>query len=115
ASARMACTDTFAAGRAFARSDEPPPRANRELFARGMGNAAGAFPGTMPSGGGTSQTAVNRQTGARSQLAQVITAGATLATMFFLAPLIGLMPQATLAAVVIVYSIGLIKPMEFLS
>jgi len=36
-----------------------------------------------------------------------------LVTMLFLAPLIGLMPQATLAAVVIVYSIGLIKPVEF--
>jgi Sulfate permease and related transporters (MFS superfamily) len=30
-----------------------------------------------------------------------------------LAPLIGLMPEATLAAVVIVYSVGLIKPAEF--
>jgi sulfate permease, SulP family len=69
----------------------------------------------MPSGGGTSQTAVNRHAGARSQLAEVVTAGATLATMFFLAPLIGLMPQATLAAVVVVYSIGLIKPAEFRS
>jgi len=34
-------------------------------------------------------------------------------TMLVLAPLIGLMPHATLAAVVIVYSIGLIKPAEF--
>jgi len=34
-------------------------------------------------------------------------------TMLFLSPLIALMPQATLAAVVIVYSIGLIKPREF--
>ena len=33
--------------------------------------------------------------------------------MLLLAPLIGLMPQATLAAVVIVYSIGLIQPAEF--
>jgi MFS superfamily sulfate permease-like transporter len=33
--------------------------------------------------------------------------------MLFLAPLIALMPQATLAAVVIVYSIGLIRPSEF--
>ena len=33
--------------------------------------------------------------------------------MFLLAPLIGLMPQATLAAVVVVYSVGLIKPAEF--
>ncbi len=113
--ALMSFTETVAAGRAFARTDEPAPRANRELLATGLGNAAGAFLGSMPAGGGTSQTAVNRHAGARSQLAQVVTAGATLATMFFLAPYIGLMPQATLAAVVVVYSIGLIKPVEFRS
>jgi len=67
----------------------------------------------MPAGGGTSQTAVNRLAGARSQLAGVVTAGASLATLLLLAPLIGLMPQATLAAVVIVYSLGLIQPDEF--
>jgi len=113
--ALMSFTETVAAGRAFARSDEPMPRANRELFATGIANAAGALLGAMPSGGGTSQTAVNRQAGARSQLAEIVTAGVTLATMLFLAPLIGLMPQATLAAVVVVYSLGLIKPAEFRS
>ena len=113
--ALMSFTETVAAGRAFARSDEPSPRANRELFATGLGNGAGALLGAMPSGGGTSQTAVNRHAGARSQLSEIVTAAATLATMFFLAPLIGRMPQATLAAVVVVYSIGLIKPAEFLA
>jgi sulfate permease, SulP family len=113
--ALMSFTETVASGRAFAQSDEPPPRANRELLATGLGNVAGAWLGAMPSGGGTSQTAVNRQAGARTQLAEIVTAGATLATMFVLAPLIGLMPQATLAAVVVVYSIGLIKPAEFLA
>jgi MFS superfamily sulfate permease-like transporter len=58
---------------------------------------------------------VNRHAGARTQLAEIVTAGGALATMFFLAPLIGLMPQATLAAVVVVYSFGLIKPAEFRS
>jgi high affinity sulfate transporter 1 len=113
--ALMSFTETVAAGRAFARSDEPMPRANRELFATGVANAAGAVLGAMPSGGGTSQTAVNRLAGARSQLAEIVTAAVTLATMLFLAPLIGLMPQATLAAVVVVYSLGLIKPAEFRS
>jgi high affinity sulfate transporter 1 len=113
--ALMSFTETIAAGRAFARGDEPTPSANRELFATGIANAAGAVLGAMPSGGGTSQTAVNRLAGARSQLAEVVTAGVTLATMLFLAPLIGLMPQATLAAVVVVYSLGLIKPAEFRS
>jgi len=56
---------------------------------------------------------VNRLAGARSQLAESVTAAAALITMLLLAPLIGLMPEATLAAVVIVYSIGMIKPAEF--
>jgi anti-anti-sigma factor len=35
--------------------------------------------------------------------------------MLLLAPLLGLLPNATLAAIVIVYSIGLIQPAEFLA
>ena len=105
--------ETAAAGRAFAESEEPPLRANRELFATGIANVWGAFVGAMPAGGGTTQTAVNRHAGARSQLAQIVTALVVLATMLLLSPLIALMPEATLAAVVIVYSIGLIQPAEF--
>src|ERR1700757_1250228 len=37
----------------------------------------------------------------------------TLVTMFYLAPLVSMLPQAALAAMVIVYSCGLIKPIEF--
>ena len=111
--ALMSFTETIAAGRAFAKSDEPPIKPNRELLATGLANVGGACLGAMSVGGGTSQTAVNRLSGARTQLAELVTAAATLATMLLLAPLIALMPQATLAAVVIVYSIGLIKPEEF--
>jgi sulfate permease, SulP family len=111
--ALMSFTETIAAGRAFARPDEPQIGPNRELMATGLANLGGAFFGSMPAGGGTTQTAVNRLAGARSQAAELVTAGATLATMLLLSPVIGLMPQATLAAIVIVYSIGLIKPAEF--
>jgi len=111
--ALMSFTETIAVGRAFQASEEPLPRANRELLATGAGNLASAFFGAMPSGGGMSQTAVNRRAGARSQMAQVVTAGATVATMLLLAPMIGLMPHATLAALVIVYSVGLIHPADF--
>ena len=109
----MSFTETIAAGRAFSASEEPPLRANQELLATGISNAGGALLGAMPAGGGTTQTAVNRLAGARTQLAEMVTAGAALVTMLLLAPLIGLMPEATLAAVVIVYSVGLIKPAEF--
>lgn len=111
--ALMSFTETIAAGRAFAKSHEPSPKANQELLATGFANIGGALFGAMPGGGGTSQTAVNRSAGARTQVAEIVTAAIALVTMLVLAPLLGLMPLATLAAVVIVYSIGLIKPAEF--
>jgi high affinity sulfate transporter 1 len=111
--ALMSFTESIAAARAFSGRGEPSPEPNRELLATGLGNVAvGLFSG-MPAGGGTSQTAVNRLAGARSQVAGLTTAAAAVATLLLLAPLMGLMPQATLAAVVIVYSIGLIQPAEF--
>ena len=113
--ALMSFTETAAAGRAFARTDESALRPNAELFATGMANTAGAFFGSMPAGGGTSQTAVNRMTGARSQISGLVTASMALMTMVLLSPLIGLMPQAVLAGVVIVYSIGLFLPADFRS
>ncbi|MGA9155377.1 MAG: SulP family inorganic anion transporter [Candidatus Sulfotelmatobacter sp.] len=111
--ALMSFTETVAAGQAFARKDEPAPRANTELLATGLANIGGAFLGAMPGGGGTTQTAVNVSAGARTQLAEMVTAAMTLVTMFLLAPLVAMLPQSALAALVIVYSFGLIKPIEF--
>jgi high affinity sulfate transporter 1 len=111
--ALMSFTETIAAGRAFANPVDPPINANRDLVATGAGNLGGALLGAMPSGGGTSQTAVVRSAGGHSQRASLITAAASLATMLLLAPMLGFLPNATLAAVVIVYSVGLIQPAEF--
>lgn len=111
--ALMSFTETIAAGRAFSAQGEPHPEPNRELLALGLANVAGGFLGAMPAGGGTTQTAVNRKAGAKTQLAELVTAAAALATLLVLAPLIGLMPQAALAAVVIAYSLELIRPAEF--
>jgi high affinity sulfate transporter 1 len=111
--ALMSFTETAAVGRAFVAPGEPSPKPNTELLATGAANAAGAFLGSMPAGGGMSQTAVNRMVGARTQVSGLVTAAMTLLTMLFLAPLLGLMPHAVLAGIVIVYSVGLIKPAEF--
>jgi sulfate permease, SulP family len=111
--ALMSFTETIAAGRAFASPADPPINANRELVATGVANLGGALLGAMPAGGGTSQTAVVRNAGGQSQTASLVTGGAALATMLLLAPILGLLPNATLAAIVIVYSVGLIQPAEF--
>ncbi|HUL48844.1 MAG TPA: SulP family inorganic anion transporter [Gemmatimonadales bacterium] len=111
--ALMSFTETVAAARAFRGQGEPPLVPNQELLATGVANAAGGFLGAMPAGGGTSQTAVNSRAGAKSQVAGLVTAAMSLATLLLLAPVIGLMPQAALAAVVIAYSVELVKPKEF--
>ena len=111
--ALMSFTETIAAGRAFAAPGEPRPDPNQELVATGVSNLLGGLFGAMPGGGGTSQTAVNRKAGARTQVAALVTAGVALAALLFLAPVVGLIPHATLAGVVIATSIGLVSPAGF--
>lgn len=111
--ALMSFTETIAAGRAFARVTDPPIVPARELVATGAANLGGALFGSMPAGGGTSQTAVVRASGGVSQAASLVTAGAAAATMLLFAPVLGLLPNATLAAVVIYYSAELVKVAEF--
>jgi high affinity sulfate transporter 1 len=111
--ALMSFVESIAAGRAFARHGEPAPDANQELLALGLANVGGGFTQAYPAGGGTSQTAVNAQAGARTQVAQAVTAGVSALTLLFLAPLLGLMPQATLGALVLVAAAGLVKVGDF--
>jgi MFS superfamily sulfate permease-like transporter len=111
--ALMSFVETIAAGQAFRGPNKPRPEANKELTAVGLSNLIGSFFSNLPSGGGTSQTAVNRQAGAHSQIAGLVTAAVVVAVLFFLAPLVHLMPQATLAVVVIVPCAGMIKLPEF--
>jgi sulfate permease, SulP family len=111
--ALMSYTETIAAGRAFANDTDGRIDSNRELLATGLANVVGGFFGAMPAGGGTSQTAVVRAAGGRSQASSLVVAAASAATMLVLAPVLGLLPQPILAAVVIVYSVSLISPAEF--
>ena len=111
--ALMSFTETVAAARAFRGQGEPALVPNQELFATGIANVGGGLFGAMPGGGGTSQTAVNSRAGARSQVAGLVTASMSLATLLLLAPVIALLPQAALAAVVVAYSVELFKPAEF--
>jgi high affinity sulfate transporter 1 len=111
--ALMSFMETIAAGQAFRGAGEPRPEPNKELLAIGLTNLIGGFFRNLPSGGGTSQTAVNRRAGARSQVAGLVTAGVVVAVLCFLAPLVHLMPQATLAVIVVVPCVGMIKIPEF--
>ncbi len=111
--ALMCFTESVAAGRAFVQHGEPQVDANQELLALGAANVAGSFFRAYPAAGGTSQTAVNRKAGAKTQLSGIVTACVVALTLLFLSPLVSLMPQATLGALVLVAAAGLIKPDDF--
>jgi SulP family sulfate permease len=111
--ALMSFVETVAAGRAFQAADDPRPEPNRELLALGFTNLIGGLFQTMASGGGTSQTAVNSKAGARTQVAGLTTAAVVIAVLWFLAPAVHFLPQAALAAVVLVSCLSMIRPQEF--
>ena len=111
--ALMSFTETIAAARAFGGAGRAAARAEPRAPRGGPGQCRRRLARRDAAGGGTTQTAVNRKAGARTQLAELVTAAAAVATLLVLAPVIGLMPQAALAAVVVAYSIDLIQPAEF--
>jgi sulfate permease, SulP family len=113
--ALMSFTESIASARAFARHNDPRTKPNRELIALGVANLAGSFFQCLPAGGGTSQTAVNSQAGARTQVAELVTVAMVVATLLFLSPLISLLPQATLAAVVVVTTLPQLRTTDFRS
>ena len=113
--ALMSFTESIALGRAFAGRNAPLPVPNRELIALGAANLAGSFFQTLPAGGGASQTAVNVRAGARTQVSELVTVAVVVATLLFLSPLISLLPQATLAAIVVVTAVPLLSVGEFRS
>lgn len=82
--------------------------ANQELRALGLSNILGSFFQSYPTTGGFSRTAVNDQNGAQTPLASVVSALVVGATLLFLTPLFYYLPNAILAAVIMVAVFGLI-------
>ncbi|MFN2192493.1 MAG: SulP family inorganic anion transporter [Candidatus Promineifilaceae bacterium] len=111
--ALLAFTESSAMARSFRKFGEPVPDANQELIALGMANIAGGLFQAFPASGGESQTAVNANAGAKTQVAALVTAGIVVLILLFLSPLISLMPEATLGAMLLVAGAGLIDVDKF--
>lgn len=81
---------------------------DQELVALGAGNVAAALSGGFPVTGGFARSVVNFDAGARTPAAGIYTAaGITLASLF-LTPALYYLPQATLAATIIVAVLSLV-------
>jgi sulfate permease, SulP family len=109
----MSFTESVAAARTFLKHDESAINPNQELVAIGAANIAAALFGGFPAGGGTSQTAVNSEAGAVSQISQLVSALVVVVCLLFLSRAIALIPQAILGALMLVYAVSMIKPEKF--
>ncbi len=82
---------------------------NQELIGQGLSNmVSGCFSG-YPGSGSFSRSAVNINAGALTGLSSVVTGAVVGITLLWLTPLLYHLPQATLAAVIIMAVINLIK------
>ncbi len=81
---------------------------NQELKALGMANVLGAFFQSYPTTGGFSRTAVTEQSGGKTPVTAWVAATVVALTLVLLTPLFHHLPNAVLAAVVLVAVAGLV-------
>jgi sulfate permease, SulP family len=104
--------ESFAVAKSIATREKYRIDANQELKSLGLANVAAGFFSGYPVTGGFSRSAVNYQAGARTGLASLTTALLILVTLFAFTSLFHYLPNAVLAAIVIVAVYGLIDVRE---
>ncbi len=87
---------------------------NQELIGQGLANMLGSVGSSYPVSGSFSRSAVNLQAGAVSGISSVVTSIVVVITLLFFTPLLYHLPQAVLAAIIMMAVIGLINIKGFL-
>ena len=86
---------------------------NQELIGQGVANIMGSIGQSYPTSGSFSRSAVNLQSGAVTGLSSVITSFVVVIALLFFTPLLYHLPNATLAAVIMMAVIGLLNVSGF--
>jgi SulP family sulfate permease len=84
-----------------------------ELLALGIGNVIAPFFGGIPATGAIARTATNIRSGGRSPFAAIVHALTVLAAVLALAPLIGRLPMASLAALLLIVAWNMAEAKHF--
>ncbi len=87
---------------------------NQELIGQGLGNILGSIGSSYSVSGSFSRSAVNLQAGAVSGISSVVTSIMVVITLLFFTPLLYHLPQAVLAAVIMMAVIGLVNVKGFI-
>jgi SulP family sulfate permease len=99
--------------RSFASKHGQKIDANQEFVGIGMANIAAGFLTGFPAAMSGSRTTVADQMGGKTQWVGLIAAALTVIFLLFLTPLLAPLPSATLGAIIIVASLGLIDIAAF--
>ena len=83
--------------------------ANQELIGQGIANIAGSFFQSYPTSGSFSRSAVNINAGAVTGFSSLVTGAIVIVTLLWFTPLLYYVPQATLAAIIMMAVVGLIN------
>ncbi len=107
-------TESISVAKSLASRRRQKIDANQELVAMGLANIGSSLTGGYPISGGVARSAVNFAAGANTGLASIITASIILITVMFLTPLFYFLPNAVLAAIIIVAVSALLDYKSFL-
>ena len=102
--------DEILTARSFAGKHGQHVRASHELLAMGAANGAAGFTQGFSVGASGSRTAVNDSTGARTQIAALVSAATIVLILLFFTEPIQYLPKAVLGAVIVSAAIGLVDP-----
>src|SRR6266853_1738079 len=105
----LGAVETAAIGRMFVAKHGGRFDANRENLALAASNLFAGLGGGFPVSGGTSQSLVNEEAGARTPLSNALAAVFILVVVLFFSHLLSALPQPVLAAVVLVAVAGLFR------
>lgn len=86
---------------------------DQDLIGQGMGKIASGLCGAFPTSSSFSRSALNLYAGARTGWATVVSVVVVLLALLLFTPVLRHVPQAVLAAIVLVAVLGLIKPRDF--
>ncbi|MEW5912830.1 MAG: SulP family inorganic anion transporter [Thermodesulfobacteriota bacterium] len=86
---------------------------NQELIGQGLANMIGCLGKSYPVSGSFSRSAVNLQAGAQTGLSSVVTSLMVVIVLLLFTPLLYHLPQAVLAAVIMMAVVGLINVSGF--
>jgi SulP family sulfate permease len=102
--------DQILTARSFAGRHGQHVRAEQELLAMGLANVAAGITQSFSVGASGSRTAVNDQSGGRTQLSGLVGAAAVALVLLFLTEPLRYLPAATLGAVIVAAAVGLVEP-----